>query len=136
MQGCLGSTVAGLQLHMENADERGPGETERLRAKRKMSCVDGEGVELTEETDAADARRRPQNDDGSLAELHRRTRRERERERERGSSAEGATGRGKQVSGRGLHKRARARGSCQETRGHGRVHDGERWRKVREGGSG
>jgi hypothetical protein len=46
----------GLRLHGENADERGPGELERLGANREVSRVAGEGAELTEATDATDAR--------------------------------------------------------------------------------
>jgi hypothetical protein len=36
------------------------------------------------------------------------------------------------VSGRGLPKRAQARGHGRVTRGRGRVHDGRRGREVRE----
>jgi hypothetical protein len=84
--------VVGLQLHGENAGERRPGEIEGLGANQRVSRVAGEGAELTEASDAADARRRPQNDGGASSELHGRVRRA--RERERGSSAEGTTGRG------------------------------------------
>jgi hypothetical protein len=68
-QRCLGSTTAGLWLHGGNADERGPGETKMLGANRKVSCVAGEGAELTEAADAAYAQRWPRNDNGSSAEL-------------------------------------------------------------------
>jgi hypothetical protein len=91
MQGGLGSTVVGLRLHGENASERGPSEPEGLGANRKMSHVAGKEAELTEVIDAADARRRPQNDDGSRQSS---TGACVERERERGSLAGGATGRG------------------------------------------
>jgi hypothetical protein len=67
-----------LWLHGENADERGLGELERLGAIRKVSHVAGEGDELTEATDTADARRQAQNDSLPLAEFHGRVRRARE----------------------------------------------------------
>jgi hypothetical protein len=82
----------GLWLHGENASNRGPGELERLGANREVSRVASEGAELTEATDAADARRRPRNGDEPSVEFHGRGRRA--RERERGSLAEGTTGRG------------------------------------------
>jgi hypothetical protein len=84
--------VAGLRLHGENVGERRPGKLERLGANQEVSRVAGEGAELTEATDAAVARRQPQNGDEPSAEFHGCVRRA--REREQGSSAEGATGRG------------------------------------------
>jgi hypothetical protein len=70
--------------------------TERNRgvgANQRVPHVAGEEVELTEATNAADARRRPQNGRQITTELHGRAQseRERERERERGCLAEGAT---------------------------------------------
>jgi hypothetical protein len=44
---------SGLRLHGENADERVPGELERLGENQEVSRVAGEGAELT---DAAGAR--------------------------------------------------------------------------------
>jgi hypothetical protein len=64
-QGCLESTTVGLRLHGGNAGERGPGETERLRANQKVARVADEEAELTEATNAVDARRRPRNGGGS-----------------------------------------------------------------------
>jgi hypothetical protein len=72
----------GLQLHGENAGECGPSKLERLGANREVSRVAREGAELTEATDAADARRRPRNGGEPSAEFHRRMRRARERVRE------------------------------------------------------
>jgi hypothetical protein len=72
----------GLRLHGENAGELGPGEIERLEANQKVSRVVGEGAELTEAMDAADARRWPQNGDRPSAGFHGRVRRVRQRARE------------------------------------------------------
>jgi hypothetical protein len=55
-QGGLGATVVELRLHREKADERGPGEIEGLGANQRVSHIAGEEAELTEATDAADAR--------------------------------------------------------------------------------
>jgi hypothetical protein len=44
----------GLQLHRENANERGPGKLEWLGANREVSRVAGEGVKLIKATDATD----------------------------------------------------------------------------------
>jgi hypothetical protein len=57
----------GLQLHGENASERGPGELEGLRANRKMSHVSGEEVELTEAAGATETQRPPQNGRWTMA---------------------------------------------------------------------
>jgi hypothetical protein len=56
---------SGLRLQRENTGERGPGETEGLRANQRVSHVASEEAELTEATDAVDARRQSQNGDGS-----------------------------------------------------------------------
>ena len=48
--------MAELRLYGEKACEHGPGETEGLGANQRVSHVAGEDVELTEATDAADAR--------------------------------------------------------------------------------
>jgi hypothetical protein len=63
--GCLGSTMAGLRLHGENAGEHRPGKTEGLGAIQRVSRAAGEDAELTEATDATDARQRLWNNDGS-----------------------------------------------------------------------
>ena len=64
--------MAELRLYGEKACEHGPGETEGLGANQRVSHVAGEDVELTEATDAADARRRPRNRRRITTELHER----------------------------------------------------------------
>jgi hypothetical protein len=59
------STAAGLWLHGENAGEHGPGKIEGLGANQRVSRAAGGEAELTEATDAADARRWPRNGGGS-----------------------------------------------------------------------
>jgi hypothetical protein len=74
--------AVGLRLHGENAGERGPGEPEGLGANQRVSHTIGEEVELTEATDTARARWRPQNERWrAAAELPGRVRRARERAR-------------------------------------------------------
>jgi hypothetical protein len=51
----------GLRLHEEDASEREPGELEGLGANWRMSHTAGKEPELTEATDMARARQRPQN---------------------------------------------------------------------------
>jgi hypothetical protein len=68
----------GLWLHGENADEREPGEIERLGANLKMSHVANEGAEITGATNVVNARQRPWNSSGPLVEFHGRVRRARE----------------------------------------------------------
>jgi hypothetical protein len=46
----------GASVIRGNAGERGPGETERLGANRKVCRIAGEGAELTKATDATDTR--------------------------------------------------------------------------------
>jgi hypothetical protein len=70
--------VAGLRLHGESSGEHVLGETERLGPNRKVFRVADKKVELTEATDASDARRRPRNDGGSSTEIHGHARRARE----------------------------------------------------------
>jgi hypothetical protein len=57
----LGSTVVALRLLEESSSERGPGEPEGEGANRRASRIAGDKVELTEATNMARARRRPQN---------------------------------------------------------------------------
>jgi hypothetical protein len=71
----LGSTVVGLRLPGENAAVGGQGITEGLGANQRVSRVAGEETELTEATDAVDARRRPQNERWTTTELRGRARR-------------------------------------------------------------
>jgi hypothetical protein len=113
MQRGLGSTAPELRLHVEKAGERGPGETEGLGANQRVSHVADEEAELTEATDATEARRWPQNGRWITIKVHGYTHRARER---RGCSAEGATERGERVSGCELQKRARARGGVARKR--------------------
>jgi hypothetical protein len=80
-QGGLGSTAAGLRLHGENAGERGWGETEGMGANQRVSRITGEEAELTEATNAADARRRPWNGRWTPMELRGHACRVRERAR-------------------------------------------------------
>ena len=79
-QGGHGSTAAELRLHREKVDERRPSETEGLGANQRVSCVVGEGAELTKAIDEADTRRRPRNERRTTTELHGRARRARESE--------------------------------------------------------
>jgi hypothetical protein len=77
-QGGLGSTTEELRLHGEKAGEHGPGETERLEANQRVSCVDGDEAELTEATNATDDRRWPRNERWTTTELHGSARRAKE----------------------------------------------------------
>jgi hypothetical protein len=57
----LGSTVTGLRLHKDCSGERGPDETERERAHRRLSRAADSQAELTVALNRARARRRPPN---------------------------------------------------------------------------
>jgi hypothetical protein len=59
--------AAGLRLHGEDAGERGAGKTRGDGANRGVSWVAGDKAELTEATDTARARRRPQNGRETMA---------------------------------------------------------------------
>ena len=61
-----------LRLQGAEAGELGPGKTEGLGAKQRVSHVASEEAELIEATNAAEARRRPQNGWRITMELHRR----------------------------------------------------------------
>jgi hypothetical protein len=124
-QGDLGPTTVELRLQGEEADERGPGEPEVLGANQEVSHVVGEGAELIEAMGAAETQRWPQNGWRTTVSF---TGARAERERGRGCSTEGTAERGRASECvRALEKAWRV-GRGQETRGRGRIHDGERGR--------
>ena len=104
-QGDLGPTMAELRLQGEEAGERGSGEPEVLGVNQEVSHVASKEAELTEATCTTETQRRPQNGRRTIVSFMART------ERESSKKGFGCVG-------------------CrQETRCHGRVHDGEhgRW---------